>query len=117
MGPGADGLVVVDPSPLVAQVVAERDRGTPVPAIAAAFHVGLGNAVADVAADLASAAGVGVVALSGGVFQNARLTEIVERRLTGDGTRSPRPLEGAAQRRRGQRRAGGRRRPPRALTN
>ncbi|MEA2842511.1 MAG: hydrogenase maturation protein HypF, partial [Actinomycetota bacterium] len=85
VGPGADGLTVVDPSPLVARVVAERDRGTSVPAIAAAFHVGLGNAVADVAADLASTAGVGAVALSGGVFQNARLTEIVERRLTGAG--------------------------------
>ena len=88
--------------------------GTPVPAIAAAFHVGLGNAVADVAADLASTADVGVVALSGGVFQNARLTEIVERRLTRRRTRGPRPLEGAAQRRRGEHRAGGRGRPPRA---
>ncbi len=85
VGPGADGLVVVDPSPLIAKVVSERDRGTTVPTIAAAFHVGLGNAVADVAADLASSAGVGVVALSGGVFQNARLTEIVERRLTETG--------------------------------
>ena len=85
VGPGADGLVVVDPSPLIARVVAERDRGTPVPAIAAAFHVGLGRAVAGVAADLAQTAGVGAVALSGGVFQNARLTEIVERRLTGAG--------------------------------
>ncbi|MEA2703344.1 MAG: hydrogenase maturation protein HypF [Actinomycetota bacterium] len=82
---GDDGCTVLDPSPLVAQVVAERDRGTPVPAVAAAFHAALGRAVAALAAELAAGAGVGTVALSGGVFQNARLTEIVERELTASG--------------------------------
>jgi hydrogenase maturation protein HypF len=82
---GDDGCAVLDPSPLVARVVAERDRGTPVPAVAAAFHAALGRAVAALAAELAAGAGVGTVALSGGVFQNARLTEIVERELTASG--------------------------------
>ncbi len=80
-----DGCAVLDPSPLVAQVVAERDRGAPVPQVAAAFHAALGGAVAALARDLAAEAGVGAVALSGGVFQNARLTEIVERDLTASG--------------------------------
>jgi hydrogenase maturation protein HypF len=69
----------------VAQVVAERDRGTSVPAVAAAFHAGLGRSVAAMARDLAAAAHVNTVALSGGVFQNSRLTEIVERELTASG--------------------------------
>jgi len=82
---GDDGCAVLDPSPLVAQVVAERDRGAPVPQVAAAFHAALGGAVAALARDLAADAGVGAVALSGGVFQNARLTERVERELTASG--------------------------------
>jgi hydrogenase maturation protein HypF len=82
---GEDGLQVLDPSPLVAQVVAERDRGTPIPVVAAAFHAALGRAVASLAAELAEAARLRTVALSGGVFQNARLTEIVERELTASG--------------------------------
>jgi hydrogenase maturation protein HypF len=83
--PGDDGCAVLDPSPLIGRVVAERDRGTAVPAVAAAFHTALGRAVASLARDLASAAAVATVALSGGVFQNARLTEIVERELTASG--------------------------------
>ena len=79
------GPAVVDPSPLVAWVVAERDRGTPTAVIAAGFHAGLGRAVADTAVRLAAAAGVGTVALSGGVFQNTRLTEVVGRHVAGAG--------------------------------
>ena len=82
---GADGCAVLDPSPLIARVVAERDRGTAVSEVAAAFHAALGRSVASLARDLAAAAQVGTVALSGGVFQNARLTEIVERELTASG--------------------------------
>jgi len=79
---GDDGCVVLDPSPLVARVVSSRDQGMAVPAVAAAFHAALGRAVASLARDLAAGAGVGTVALSGGVFQNSRLTEVVERELT-----------------------------------
>ena len=81
----AGGLTVLDPSPLVTRVVAERDRGTPVPEIAAGFHDGLGRAVADIAVELARAAGLDTVALSGGVFQNARLTEVVHGRVAAAG--------------------------------
>ena len=71
------GPVVLDPGPLVARVLAERDRGTPVAVIAAGFHAGLGRAVADLACRLATVHGLSTVALSGGVFQNARLTQVV----------------------------------------
>jgi hydrogenase maturation protein HypF len=78
----AGGMVVLDPAPSVARVVAERDRGTPVPDIAAGFHAGLGRGVATVAAGLAGDNGLDTVALSGGVFQNARLTEVVAHELS-----------------------------------
>lgn len=71
------GPAVLDPAPLVARVVAERDRGTPPALVAAGFHATLGKAVADLACRLAASAGLATVALSGGVFQNARLTAVV----------------------------------------
>jgi hydrogenase maturation protein HypF len=76
---------VLDAAPLVARVIADRDRGTPVPDISAAFHAGLGRAVAAVAARLAGDNGLDTVALSGGVFQNARLTAVVEDELSARG--------------------------------
>ena len=69
--------VVLDPAPLVAQVLAARDRGVPVASVAAGFHDALGRAVAELSCRLATAAGIATVALSGGVFQNARLTAVV----------------------------------------
>ncbi|MDQ3305154.1 MAG: carbamoyltransferase HypF [Actinomycetota bacterium] len=70
--------VVLDPGPLIARVVAEREAGTPVPVIAAGFHDGLGLSTARLAADLARSLGLDTVALSGGVFQNARLSQVIE---------------------------------------
>ena len=45
------------PVPLIAKVVAERDRGRPVAVVAAAFHAALGRAVARLAAELAAERG------------------------------------------------------------
>ena len=70
---------VLDPAPLVARVVAERDRGTPVARVAAGFHEAIGRAAADLGASTRGRArGLDAVALTGGVFQNVRLTEVVE---------------------------------------
>jgi len=74
-------LPVLDPAPLVATVIEERDRGTPVPIVAAGFHASLGRAAAGLAAELAGRRALDTVALSGGVFQNARLTDVVEDEL------------------------------------
>ncbi len=79
------GLLVLDPRPLIAKAVAERDAGTPVALVSAGFHAGLGQAAATAAAELARAEGLDTVALSGGVFQNARLTEIVDGQLRAQG--------------------------------
>ncbi|MGH9277296.1 MAG: carbamoyltransferase HypF, partial [Acidimicrobiales bacterium] len=80
-----DDPVRLDPSPLVARVVTERDRGTATEVVAAGFHASLGRAVADVASRLATTHGLDTVALSGGVFQNARLTHVVAGGLAAHG--------------------------------
>jgi hydrogenase maturation protein HypF len=82
-----DEGVILDPGPLVARVVSEREAGTPVPVIAAGFHDGLGRSSGRVAADLARTYGLDTVALSGGVFQNARLSQVVERTCRDAGLR------------------------------
>ena len=81
---GDDG--VLDPRPLLAELVECLVAGAPAPALALGFH----HAVAGVAA--ASARRVreqrsydGPVALSGGVFQNALLTRLTRSRLDDDG--------------------------------
>ena len=73
-----DALPVLDPAPLLDRVLVERDRGTPVALVAAGFHEGLGRGTVRLAGELARANGLDTVALSGGVFQNRRLTEVVE---------------------------------------
>jgi hydrogenase maturation protein HypF len=81
------GVPVLDPAPLVAAVVADLDAGVARPVIAAGIHEGLGAAAVALGAGLASAEGIDTVALSGGVFQNARLTEIIEQGLVAHGLR------------------------------
>jgi hydrogenase maturation protein HypF len=73
-----DGLVELDPSRLLARLVADRVAGAPVALLAAGFHEAVGGAAATAAADIARARAIDAVVLTGGVFQNARLTEIVE---------------------------------------
>jgi hydrogenase maturation protein HypF len=77
----ADGVAVLDPAPLVERVVSEHRAGAPVASIAAGFHEALGAATAQLAADQARAHGLGTVALTGGVFQNLRFSQIVEAAL------------------------------------
>ncbi len=72
------GTTILDPAPLIAAVLSEIERGTPAPVIAAGFHRGLAEGTAALATTLAAQAGVGTVALSGGVFQNVRFSDLVE---------------------------------------
>jgi hydrogenase maturation protein HypF len=80
-----NGQMVLDPSPLLTGIVAARDRGHPVPVISAGFHAAFGEAVAGLAVELARAEQLETVALSGGVFQNVLLTDIVSRAVVADG--------------------------------
>ena len=83
-GPGG---ILLDPAPLLATVVAESAAGTSAGEISAGFHAGLGRGAAAAAVRAAAANGLDTVALSGGVFQNARLTEVVVTELEAAGLR------------------------------
>jgi hydrogenase maturation protein HypF len=76
---------VLDPAPLVAEVLADHDAGVDRALIAAGFHEAFGRATVELAAEIADAERLGTVALTGGVFQNARLTEVVESGLRARG--------------------------------
>ena len=80
-----EGFDVLDPSPLIATVLTEVERGTDRSVIAAGFHEGLGRATAALGARLARRHGLDTVALSGGVFQNVRFSDIVEDALAAEG--------------------------------
>jgi hydrogenase maturation protein HypF len=73
--------------PLLTALGMRRAAGEPVVALAAAFHESIAAAAADLAAQLASDAGLDVVALGGGCFQNARLLGSLTGRLARSGLR------------------------------
>jgi hydrogenase maturation protein HypF len=77
---------VLDPAPLLAGLLEDRARGVAVEVLAAAFHVALARGTAEVAARLATGA-VDTVALSGGVFSNVLLSDLVAERLRREGLR------------------------------
>ncbi len=79
---GEDGALLLDPSALVARVASERERGTPPAEVAAGFHEAIGRAAAELAIAVAGRRGLDTVALTGGVFQNVRLTEVVDEALS-----------------------------------
>ena len=82
--PEAEGPLVIDPAPVLQCLISELRRGVPPEVLAARFH----NTVAEMALDLARRArdrsGSEIVALSGGVFQNMLLTDLVVRQLRED---------------------------------
>jgi hydrogenase maturation protein HypF len=73
-----DGRLVIDPSPTVAAAVADTVGGRGHPGIAAAFHEGVAAATVTAGVDLATMRSLSTVVLTGGVFQNARLSGLVE---------------------------------------
>lgn len=72
---------VLDPAPMIAAVIAARAMVEPVASIAAGAHDAVGRATADLTAEVARTRGLATVVLTGGVFQNVRLTEVVAGRL------------------------------------
>jgi hydrogenase maturation protein HypF len=80
-----EGSLIMDPAPLVRAVVDDLSRDTPTEMVAAAFHDGVAAATVKAAAALARERGLGTVALTGGVFQNARLSSAVQSGLVQEG--------------------------------
>ena len=78
---------VLDPAGLIREVVRRRDGGEGVAEAAAWFHTALAAALVDVSLRLARERGLDAVALSGGVYQNRRLTDLVADGLERGGLR------------------------------
>ncbi len=79
---GRDGdASVLDPVSLIAAMLGDLDSGVDRALIAAGFHEAFGRATVQLAAGLATQHGLATIALTGGVFQNSRLTEVVEEGL------------------------------------
>jgi hydrogenase maturation protein HypF len=78
-------MFVIDPVPLLAALGERRQQGADAADLAAAFHESVAEATADVVSRVADAEGLDVVALGGGVFQNARLLASVGSRLSARG--------------------------------
>jgi hydrogenase maturation protein HypF len=81
---GEDGWVM-DPLPLLAALGRGRAEGVEPSRLAAGFHEAAARTAAELARRAVEAHGPGRVALSGGVFQNARLLSSVRRRLAASG--------------------------------
>jgi hydrogenase maturation protein HypF len=79
--------ILIRGSDLVRAIVADLGAGVAAPVIAARFHNGLALAVVATCVAVRDRSGLGVVALSGGVFQNAWLLARVEAGLRRAGFR------------------------------
>ena len=80
-----NGVIRLDPDPVVEAIVEDVARGTPTGVVSQRFHNGVSVALAEVALRLRHRTGLNRVCLSGGTFQNAFLAEEVERRLQTEG--------------------------------
>ena len=80
-----DGLLVLDPRPILGALLEGVAGGVPVPRLAAAFQETIVEATRELLAEARAVTGLRIVALSGGVFQNRRLAAGLLRRLAADG--------------------------------
>jgi hydrogenase maturation protein HypF len=80
-----------DPAPVIRAVVADVRAGVPAADIAARFHAAVITLIVDLAGRCREQTGLDLVALGGGVFQNALLVEAAERALSERGFTVLRP--------------------------
>ena len=67
----------LDVSPIFAEILAEMQAGIPKPVIARRFHITISSALVDICLQIRKATDLNRVLLSGGVFQNRLLSEMV----------------------------------------
>ena len=84
--PEDGGMFVIDPFPMIEAVIEDRRRNCAAGKIAARFHNGINGPVGREAGKLAAErAGLKRIVFSGGVFQNAYLSERLEKELAAMG--------------------------------
>ncbi|WP_335932720.1 carbamoyltransferase HypF [Streptomyces sp. PTD5-9] len=79
--PGDGEPVLADPGPVIRTVVSDVRAGVPPETVAARFHTAVARLVAALAELCRRRTGIGVVALGGGVFQNAVLLDATRNAL------------------------------------
>ena len=84
---GPDQRLVLDPVPLLAALGERRAAGVPLEALAAAFHDSVVAATVALVRRVCENRGIGVVAVGGGTFQNARLVTTLAREMEAVGLR------------------------------
>ncbi len=84
---GGPGLAALDARETIRALVGDLERGCDVAAVAARFHNGLARGTAEACAREADRRGIGLIVLSGGVFQNALLLDRTRGLLEGRGLR------------------------------
>ena len=82
---GNEGMFVIDPFPMIEAVIEDVRRNCSVGKIAARFHNGIVNLLAEAGSLALQRTGLNQIAFSGGVFQNAYLAERLEKKLSGLG--------------------------------
>jgi len=84
---GRDGLVEIDPAPLLASLAAAKRAGAEVAPLAAAFTASVAQATGEAAERCAEAAGLDTVVLTGGVMQNLAFEAQVRENVRSAGLR------------------------------
>ncbi len=79
-------LPALDHEPLLRAIVADRLAGRPTAEIAAAFHAAVGDAIVEQIVVHAERHGLSTAVVSGGVFQNDLLLELIEEQLAASST-------------------------------
>jgi hydrogenase maturation protein HypF len=77
--------ILIDQLPIIEALIEDVRRGVPVGRIAARVHNGVVRILSRAAVIAAEKTGLNRIALSGGVFQNAYLSQRLERELSGHG--------------------------------
>jgi len=75
------GVWIIDPLPMIAEVVEDVRKKRDVGIMSARFHKGMVSLLVDAVSAARDESGIRQIALSGGVFQNAYLSEHLEREL------------------------------------
>ena len=81
----SDNSLVLNPKPLFEALLSGIDAGAPVDGLALGFHIAIARASARIASKIYAREGIDTVALSGGVFMNRLLLQLLTRELKGVG--------------------------------
>ena len=77
----ADGSPILDPKPLFEALLSGIEAGVPADKLALGFHIAIARASARIASEICARKGIDTVALSGGVFMNRLLLQLLTREL------------------------------------